>query len=170
MANSSDTFLLLRASSLGLSPWAVVLLYALFNLTYAGVSYPAGVLSDGFGRWRVIGLGWAIYAVTYVGFALLQPSTSWALWPLMAAYGVYMGLTDGVAKALIADYAPASRRGTAMALFYATTGLTALGASLIAGLAWDRAGPALTFGIGASFAIVASLALPIARAVAVARA
>ena len=65
LANSSDTFLLLRAREVGLSPWAVVLAYALYNAVYAIGSYPAGALSDRFGRWRVIAVGWTIYAVAY---------------------------------------------------------------------------------------------------------
>ena len=83
---------------------------------------------------------------------------------MMAFYGVYMGLTDGVGKALIVDHVPATSRGTAMGLFYAATGFTTLLASLIVGLAWDRAGAPTAFGIGAAFAIVALLTLPIMRA------
>ena len=159
LANSSDTFLLLRASDLGYSPWAVVMVYALFNVTYAALSYPAGALSDRLGRWRIIAVGWAIYAGVYAGFALLPTSHAWGLWPLMAVYGVYMALTDGVGKALIADHAPKEHRGAAMGIFYALTGLTTLGASLIAGLVWDRSGPTAAFLIGAGFAVVALLAL-----------
>ena len=159
LANSSDAFLLLRARDLGYSPLAVVLVYALYNITYAAVSYPAGVLSDRIGRWRIIAVGWTIYAGVYAGFALLPASQSWGLWPLMAVYGVYMALTDGVGKALIADHAPRESRGAALGLFYALTGLTTLGASLLAGVVWDRSGPMAALLIGAGFAILALLAL-----------
>ncbi|MCX5658358.1 MAG: MFS transporter [Planctomycetota bacterium] len=160
LGNSSDTFLLLRASDLGFSPWTVVMMYATFNATYAALSYGAGALSDRIGRWRIIALGWAIYAVVYIGFALMSSSESWAVWPLMAFYGVYMALTDGVGKALIADRAPSAKRGTAMGIFYALTGLTTLGASLLAGMVWDRAGPKAAFLIGAGFAVMALISLP----------
>jgi MFS family permease len=163
LANSSDTFLLLRASDLGFSPWAVVLVYALYNLTYALLSYPAGVISDRLGRWRVIGLGWALYVGVYAGFALLPASSAWGLWPLMAVYGLYMALTEGVGKALIADHAPRERRGAALGMFYALTGLTALGASLLAGIVWDWAGSAAAFLIGAGFAASALVALGVLR-------
>lgn len=159
LANSSDTFLLLRARDLGYSPLAVVLVYALYNITYAALSYPAGVLSDKLGRWRIIAVGWTIYVGVYAGFALLPASQSWGLWPLMAAYGVYMALTDGVGKALIADHAPREARGAAMGLFYALTGLTTLGASLVAGAFWDRWGPTAALMISAGFATLALLAL-----------
>ena len=71
LANSSDAFLLLKTRELGFSPWAVVLAYSMFNVTYSLVSYPMGVLSDRIGRWRVIGIGWGIYALVYLTFAWL---------------------------------------------------------------------------------------------------
>jgi MFS family permease len=162
LANSSDAFLLLRVRDLGWSPWAVVLAYALFNVTYAALSYPAGVLSDRLGRWGVIGTGWAIYAAVYAGFAFLPASLAWGAWPLMAAYGVYMALTDGVGKALLADHAPRERRGAAMGLFHAATGVTTLGASLLAGELWDHVGATAALGVGAAFAVLALVALPFA--------
>ncbi len=123
-ANSSDTFLLIRARDLGYTPWAVVMVYAFYNLFYSVLSYPAGALSDRMGRWRILAVGWIIYAFVYVGFALLAPSHAWGMWPLMGLYGVYMALTEGVGKALIVDHAPAELRGTAMGIFYGLTGFT----------------------------------------------
>ena len=159
LANSSDTFLLLRASDLGFSPWTVVLVYALYNVTYAALSYPAGAWSDRWGRWRLIAVGWGIYAGVYAGFAWLPASRAWGLWPLMALYGAYMALTDGVGKALIADLAPRERRGAAMGLYYALTGLTTLLASVAAGLLWDHFGAPAAFLLGAGSATVALVAL-----------
>lgn len=162
LGNSSDAFLLLRAAELGFSPWTVVLAYAMFNVTYSALSYPVGLLSDRLGRWRVICLGWAIYACVYTGFALLPHTQAWGVWPLMAAYGLYMAMTDGVGKALIADCTRPQRRGAAMGLFHMCNGLATLVASVLAGLAWDRWGPAPAFLIGAAAAsasIVAVLAL-----------
>lgn len=162
-ANSSDTFLLLRVSDLGYSPWIVVLAYAVYNLTYSALSYPAGALSDRFGRWRVIAVGWVLYAAAYLGFALLPGSMAWGVWPLMAVYGVYMALTDGVGKALIADHAPKERRGEALGVYQAVTGVSTLGASLVAGALWDRSGPMAPFLLGAMFAVLALLGLGVLR-------
>jgi MFS family permease len=162
LANSSDTFLLLRIADLGWSPWAVVLAYALFNVTYAALSYPAGAVSDRLGRLAVVGAGWAAYVGVYAGFALLPASAAWGVWPLMALYGAYMALTDGVGKALVADHAPRGRRGAAMGLFHATTGLAGLCASLVAGALWDRVGAPAALGVGAAFAAVALATLPFA--------
>ncbi|MFN7022569.1 MAG: MFS transporter [Phycisphaerales bacterium] len=159
-ANSSDAFLLLRARDVGLSPWAVVIAYALFNLTYTVASYPAGVVSDRLGRWRVIAVGWAIYAAVYAGFAFTSAAY---VWPLLALYGVYMALTDGVGRALVADHAPPDMRGTALGIFYMATGLVALLASVVAGVLWDRVGPSATFGVGALGAALAVVLMPVLR-------
>ena len=163
VANSSDTFLLLRVSDLGYSPVAVVLVYALYNVTYSALSYPFGALSDKIGRWRIIATGWLIYSIVYACFALLSKEHAWAAWPLMAFYGVYMALTDGVGKALIADHAPRDGRGTAMGIYYALTGVTTLVASLLAGFAWDYSGPAAALMIGAGFAAAAMMVLLLLR-------
>jgi len=159
-ANSSDTFLLLRARDVGIQPWAVVLAYAVYNVAYAAVSYPAGIVSDRLGRWRVVVLGWGIYAAVYAGFAFTGAA---GVWPLLALYGVYMALTDGVGKALVADQAPPDRRGTGLGVFYMASGLVTLLASLVAGLLWDWVGPAVTFGTGAVIAVFAVLLVPVLR-------
>lgn len=138
LANSSDTFLLLKASEAGYSPWAIVLVYAVYNLSYAGLSYPAGLMSDQIDRWKLIVVGWGLYSVVYAGMAVLESQWSWGVWPLMAIYGAYMALTDGIGKALVADHAPQARRGLAMGIFHATTGVCTLAASLLVGLIWDR--------------------------------
>jgi MFS family permease len=161
-ANSSDTFLLLRASNVGLSPWAVVLAYALYNVVYTLGSYPAGALSDRYGRWRVIAAGWAIYAVAYAGFAVASPEGSTLIWPLFAVYGLYMALTDGVGKALIADHAPPDRRGRALGILHLGTGITTIASSVLAGILWDRVDPSAPFWFGAVAACVALAILPLA--------
>jgi MFS family permease len=160
LANSSDTFLLLRAGQLGLAPWEVVLVYALFSFVYTAVSYPAGVISDRFGRWRVIAVGWVIYAGVYFG---LTQATAMAVWPLLAVYGVYIALTDGVGKALLADHVPRERRGFAIGLFYMASGATTLVSSVIAGVLWDRVGPASPFWFGGIAAIAALVLLAVMR-------
>lgn len=160
LGNSSDTFLLLRAQDLGFSAAAAIGAYALYNVTYALLSRPMGVLSDRLGRWRVLGAGWLVYAGVYVGFALLGPH---AVWPLFAVYGVYMGFTEGVGKALVADHAPAGSRGTALGFFYLTMGFATLVSSVVAGILWDQIGAAAPFWFGATCALAAAALIPLTR-------
>jgi MFS family permease len=157
LANSSDTFLLLRAKELGFSDLLVVLAYASYNVTYALSSYPAGRLSDRFGRWPILGIGWALFAAVYLGFAL---GSAAMLWLLFGLYGLYVGLTQGVGKALVADLAPRSSLGTAMGLFAMLSGLATLVASLLTGVIWDRVSPSAALTTCAGLAGLAIVLIP----------
>lgn len=157
LGNSSDAFLVLRASDLGLSVAGVLGMLVIFNLTYTLISTPAGALSDRIGRRVLLIGGWLFYAAVYGGFAMA--SERWQVAVLMGAYGLYYGLTEGVAKAFVADLVPSQKRGTAYGIYNAAVGVAAFPASLIAGLLWQGAGDWSGFGAWAPFAFGAGLAL-----------
>jgi MFS family permease len=153
VGNSSDMFLILRAQQLGISTGAVVLLFAVYNAVYAAASYPAGAISDRIGRKRVMMAGLAVFAVVYAGFGLAR-GPAW-VWALFAVYGLYQGLTDGTSRALVVDLVPAELRATALGVYSMAIGLAALPASVIAGLLWQRVGPAAPFFYGGVMAALA---------------
>jgi MFS family permease len=157
LGNSSDFFIVLRAQNLDVNVLNITLMLVLFNFTYVIVSAPAGIISDKLGRRRIIVIGWAIYALVYLGFALA--TSVWSMWVLFAAYGIYYGIVEGVAKAYVADLVPAERRGTAYGYYQASVGLMLLPASVIAGLLWDKVNPATPFYFGAGLAFLAMLGL-----------
>ena len=157
LGNSSDFFVILRAQNLQISLIQVVLMNVLFNVTYAIISLPAGMLSDKWGRRRVITLGWFIYALVYLGFALA--SSAWQIWLLFACYGIYYGVVGGAARAFVADLVPAEKRGTAYGLYHGVVGFSLLPASLIAGWLWDAVNPAAPFYLGAGLAFLAMLGI-----------
>lgn len=152
-ANSSDTLLLLRAKDLGLSDVQSILGYTLFNVVYAVSAYPLGVLSDRFGRWRMVISGWTLYALVYFGFAMADAGAVWWLFPV---YGLFMGLTEGVGRALIRDKIPEEKKGTAMGIFHMSIGFTMLAGSVTAGYLWDAIGPKAPFVLGGSAALAAA--------------
>jgi MFS family permease len=131
------------------------MMLALFNATYAVTALPMGMLSDKFGRRRVIALGWFIYALVYLGFALARGGSIWQAWLLFAIYGIYYGVVEGVARAFVADLVPEGRRGTAYGLYQGVTGLMLLPASLIAGWFWQMFNPSAPFYFGAGLAFMA---------------
>ena len=156
LANSSDTLLLLRARSAGLSASDLAFLFAAFNLVYALLAVPIGALSDRVGRRPLLFLAWAVYILVYVGFAFA--GQAWALVALFLAYGIFYAAGDGVIKAWITALVPADRRGQAFGLNAAASGLLLLPASVIAGGLWDTSGPRAAFLFGA---VTASLALAV---------
>ena len=160
LGNSSNTFLLLRADTLGFTPATAILLYLVYNVVYAVVSYPAGRLSDKIGRKRLLVAGYAFYGLVYLGFALVNaPQQAWIVWALFGLYGLYIGFTDGVEKALVSDLAPANLRATAIGLHATIVGIGLFPASLIAGQLWGRVGPAAAFYFGGGTGLVAAIGL-----------
>ncbi|MEK6530204.1 MAG: MFS transporter, partial [candidate division NC10 bacterium] len=153
IGNSSDAFLILRSRHLGIGEGSIPLLYLTFNVVYAAVSFPVGVLSDAFGRRRVIPLGYAVFAGVYLGFA--RAGQAWEAWPLFALYGIYYALTERIQRAFVADLVPAAARGRAFGIYHAVVGALALPASLLAGWLWDAAGPAAPFWLGSASSALA---------------
>jgi MFS family permease len=153
LANSSDTLLLLRGQTAGLSAAGLAFAFALVNLVYAGLAIPLGSLSDRIGRRPLLFVAWATYALAYAGFAV--STHVWQMLALFALYGVYYAAADGVIKAWIAGLVPKERQGAAYGLYAAASGLLVLPASVIAGAMWDHIGPGWAFGFGAVVALVA---------------
>ena len=157
LGNSADAFLLLRLADAVGGATYIPLLWAAIHVVKASLSTWGGALSDRLGRKRVIVLGWAIYAVVYLGFASAQGASALVGWFLL--YGAYYALTEGAEKALVADLAPASHRGTAFGLYNATLGAGALTASVAFGFLYERLGPGVAFGTGAALAATAAVLL-----------
>jgi len=157
LGNSTDAFLLLRASQLGVATSLLPILWALLNLVKAVSNTPGGILSDRIGRKPLIVAGWLVYASVY--FAFGRAGAQWQAWALFAVYGLYFGLTEGVEKALLADLVPTDRRGTAFGWYNLAIGLGALPASLLFGALWDRWGSATAFDFGALLALTAAIGM-----------
>jgi len=166
LGNSTDAFLLLKLTDAAGSARYIPLIWAALHVVKATTSLVGGGWSDRIGRRAVIGLGWSIYAVVYVGFALTTTLAGLIAWFLI--YGVCFGFTEGVEKALVADLAPAGRRGFAFGVYNAVQGLGALAASVLFGVIWNWYGAASAFGLGGALALAATAllfaAIPTARA------
>ncbi|MGB9808561.1 MAG: MFS transporter, partial [Caldanaerobacter sp.] len=157
LGNSSNQFLLLRAKNVGFNDADVILLYLLYNVVYMLFSYPAGRLSDRIGRKKLLVLGYLFYGLVYLGFGRLGFKS--AMWWLFSVYGLYMALTEGVEKALVAEISPDHLRGTVIGLHATLTGIGLLPASFIAGLLWDAFGASAPFYFGGILGILASIGL-----------
>ena len=163
LGNSSDAFLLLKLQSVGSQLAYIPLALVVMNATYAVSAYPAGILSDRFGRKGLIVSGILLYSVVYFGMA--AANEVWQVWLLLALYGIQLGLTQGVFLALVSDMVPESVRGTGFGLYSLLIGFTLLPASLLAGLLWEYVTPGAAFMFGGTCAALA-LAVLIASGVA----
>jgi MFS family permease len=156
LARFSEAFLILKAADVGLRVAYVPAVLVVMNVAYALSAYPAGWLSDRVNRWGVFAVGAALLIaadlVLAFGGSVAIAGFGVALW------GLHMGFTQGLLAALVADTASAEQRGTAFGVFNLATGLALLAASVLAGVLWDRGGPALTFLAGAALTAAAGAA------------
>lgn len=157
LGNSSDAFLLLRLTDALGGPQWVPGIWAALNLVRTGLSMAGGGLSDRLGRKPVIVAAWIVYAIVYAGFALTASVAGLVGW--LIVYGVYFALAEGAEKALVADLAPSSARGTAFGLFHSVVGFTSLAASVLFGVIWNAYGAPVAFASGSALSVAAAVLL-----------
>ncbi|MBI2477728.1 MAG: MFS transporter [Planctomycetia bacterium] len=157
LGNSSDAFLLVRASELGIPTAMLPLLWFAFHIVKSGGNLLVGGLVDRVGpRWPLFA-GWFIYAGVYIAFGLA--TTAWHAWSLFLVYGVFYALTEPAEKTLVANLVGPERKGLAFGWYNFAIGIAALPSSLIFGGLYEGFGPLVAFGWGASLALVAAVLL-----------
>jgi len=161
LGNSSDAFLLLRLADAMGSATFLPLLWAAHHVVKASLSTWGGGLSDRLGRRYVIAIGWAIYSVVYLGFALVTNAVAFVT--LFLIYGVHFALAEGAEKALVADLTPTYQRGTSFGLYYGVLGVGMLVASIAFGFVYDRVSSAAAFTMGSALSAAAAVLLLVVR-------
>lgn len=159
LGNFSYMFFILKTQEAFAAKLAFVipiLLYVLFNVFYAAFAIPVGIVSDRIGRKKVLLAGYALFAVTCLGFVYFHSLGYFIV--LFILYGLTYALVDATQRAYVSDLAPKAIRGTALGTFHTAIGVITLPAGLIAGYLWDVS-TAYTFSFGAAMAVLAVVLL-----------
>ncbi len=154
LGHASYMFFILRAQDIlnhGAPALMPMLLYVFFNVIYMACSTPFGILSDRIGRWKMMTLGYALFALTSLGF--MYAFSLHTLMICFALYGVALAIVQVNHRAYAADLASERSKATALGVFATSTGLALLGAGLTAGILWE------TIDHGAVFMYTGGLAL-----------
>jgi MFS family permease len=151
MGNSSNSFLILQIKDKGLSLIDTILVYAMFNLMAALISYPAGSLSDKSGRKPFLLISFIIFLISYIGFAFASNILFIAV--LFIFYGLFQGIFRSVGKSFAADFVPENLRASSIGWYSAVVGLSGLVASIMAGILWDKISHSSVFIYGALFSL-----------------
>ena len=101
IAYFSFGFLLLKAYKVGFQIKEVILLYALFNVSFVIVAAPIGKLGDIIGRKTIIALEYIIYFVMSFGF--IFASNKFHIILLFVLFGVFYAIDESQSKAYISD-------------------------------------------------------------------
>jgi MFS family permease len=151
--NSSDVFLLLRAKQAGLDDTVIIGIYIFYNLVFALLAFPVGVLADKIGLKNIYIFGLVLFAIVY--FAMSASTNMYVFGALFFLYGVYAAATEGISKAWISNITSPKDTATAIGTYSGFQSICAMLASSMAGLIWYQ------FGSGATFLVtgVATLAI-----------
>ena len=151
--NSTDVFLLLQMKANGLDDTAVIGVYIFYNLVYAMLAYPIGMLADKFGLKKIFLLGLVLFSVVYFSFAFNQTIPIYLL--LISLYGIYAAATEGIAKAWISNVVDKSETASAIGTYAGFQSIAALIASSVGGMLWYYFGFKVTFLVTASATMLA---------------
>ncbi len=163
LANFSYMFFILKAGKFFQGKLAIgypLFFYIIFNLFYCSFSIPFGILSDKFGRKKIIEIGYVLFSLTAFGFIFAKTFSAFLL--LFLLYGLVYAIIDGNQRAFISDLSSREERATALGIFHASLGIAALPGSLIAGMLW-QINPNLTFLYGSITSLIALILLSILK-------
>jgi MFS family permease len=136
LTNLPDTLLLLRLSQIGTSTTNVVLAYVGFNVVYALAAYPAGILAERFPPHRIYALGLAAFSISYLVLgSMTEPGL--LMYAVVALYGFFPALTDGIGKSMVSAVVPKTSHGRAQGIFQSLSGFSILVAGLWGGALWS---------------------------------
>jgi MFS family permease len=159
LANSSTAFLLLlaadRTHGAGFAGTSVTLVYLLYNVVYALLSWPVGEWSDRIGRRALLLAAYLLFAGLYALLAWRADAVV-----LVAGFvllGVHSALLEASQRSMLGDLVAPEQRGTAYGLYYTVVGAALLPASIVAGVLWTRLGPRATLAVDAGLALLAAL-------------
>jgi MFS family permease len=150
--NSSDVFLLLKMKQSGMDDTYVIGVYIFYNLVFALLAYPIGIIADKIGLKRIFITGLFLFCAVYIGFAFNTNLYVFLL--LFFLYGAYAAATEGISKAWISNIVDRSETATAIGTYSGFQSICALVASSLCGLLWFSFGAMFTFILTAAATMV----------------
>jgi MFS family permease len=130
-------FILLRASDLGVAESLIPLIYAIINVAHTAIGIPSGILADKVGKEKVLIIGYSVFAISTILMLVLSGNTLYA-YILAAIFGLYIGISETVQRAVIPRYVASELRGTAYGLYNLVIGTTFFVANVVFGFLWDN--------------------------------
>lgn len=134
LGNIGYSFLLLRARELGAGIVLIPILYLVFNIFQAALSWPVGRIANRYGKEVLMLVGFAIFSLMSWGFVFGHSIA--VAFILFALYGVFYAFNEVLSRAIVADLLPGDRRASGLGVYSTLMGFMLIPSSLIAGLLW----------------------------------
>jgi len=157
LGSFSYSFLLIYAKKCGFSIAAVPVLYLLFTIFAAIFSLPFGRLSDRIGRKAVLVVAYSLWIAVCLIAIFSKAHTAIVL--VFVLYGLHKAALEPVQKTFVSELAPQDYKASSLGAFQMVIGLSALPASLIAGLLWDKVSIVSPFYLSLTLTIISLIFL-----------
>jgi MFS family permease len=149
------SFVLLKASSMGIDEKMIPIVYAIINLSHTLISIPAGILADRIGKEKVLIMGYFIFIISLFLMVFLTGNYLYG-YIIALIFGLYVGIMETIQRAVIPKFIPSKLRGTGFGLYYIITGIAFFICNTIFGFLWDNYtfNIAIYYSLGISFAAI----------------
>src|SRR5215203_400231 len=127
----------LKASDLGIGKDVIPLVYAVINISHTIIGIPSGVLADRIGKEKVLIIGYFMFIVSAMLMIGLSGNSHYA-YVLAAIFGLYVGISETVQRAVIPKYISSDLRGTAFGLYNVVVGTSFFISNITFGFLWDN--------------------------------
>jgi MFS family permease len=131
------SFVLLKASDLGIDNDVIPIIYAVINISHTAVGIPSGILADKIGKEKVLIVGYAVFAISAILMVGLSENSHYA-YLLAAIFGLYIGISETVQRAVVPRYVSSELRGTAFEVYNLVLGTSFFVSNVIFGFLWDN--------------------------------
>ncbi len=157
LMNSSDAFLLLALKAVGYNDVYMIGFYIFYNLAFALLAFPAGILADKIGLRTILIIGLVIFAIVYGLMGFAHGIVGFVL--IFLFYGFYAASTEGISKAWITNIAEKGETATALGFYNSLLSIATMLSSSLAGLIWAGFGMKAMFLVSAVGALIAAVYL-----------
>lgn len=158
------SFVLLIATDSGIDQSFIPIVYAIINIAHTIIGIPAGILADKIGKEKVLLMSYGIFAISTM-FMIVSINNISLAYLLAVIFGLYVGISETVQRAIIPKYVPTELRGTAYGLYSLVIGVCFFASNITFGFIWDNydINMAVTYSISLSLCAIIGMIIFIKR-------
>jgi MFS family permease len=132
------SFVLLKSSDLGVEQSFIPIIYTIINITHTIIGIPSGILSDRIGKERVLIIGFLLFIISTIFMYFSDKNNIIYIISIPLIYGLYVGISETIQRALISKYVSQQNRGTAFGFYGLIVGVCLLIGNITFGFLWDN--------------------------------
>jgi MFS family permease len=157
------SFILLKASNLGIGKDVIPLIYAIINISHTAIGIPTGILADRIGKEKVLAIGYAVFVVSSFLMMIFSGNggaDNFLYASILAGiFGLYVGISETLQRAVIPKYVSSELRGTAYGVYNVVVGVGFFVSNIVFGYLWDNFNLLVAVSYSISFAFAAIIGM-----------